>query len=39
MPDLQMADPMTHSQEDIPEEILISGEHYWKVVKDSPIRI
>jgi hypothetical protein len=37
---LQLADPKTHSQEDIPVEILIGGDHYWKVVKDSPpIRI
>ena len=33
---LQLADPKTHSQEDIPIEILIGGDHYWKVVKDSP---
>jgi hypothetical protein len=31
---LQLADPNTHSQEDIPVEILIGGDHYWKVVKD-----
>ena len=37
---LQLADPKTHSQEDIPVEILIGGDHYWKGVKDnSPIRI
>jgi len=36
----QLVDPKTHSQEDIPVEILISGDHYWKLVKDSPpIRI
>ena len=33
---LQLADPKTHSQEDIPVEILIGGDHYWKLVKDSP---
>jgi len=33
---LQLAEPKTHSQEDIPVEILIGGDHYWKVVKDSP---
>jgi hypothetical protein len=37
---LQLTDPKTNSQEDIPVEILIGGNHYWKVVKDSPpIRI
>jgi len=35
-----MDDPKTHPQEDIPVEILIGGDHYWKVVKDnSPIRL
>jgi len=33
---LQLAEPKTHSQEDIPVQILIGGEHYWKIVKDSP---
>ena len=37
---LQLADPKTFLQEDIPVEILIGGNHYWKVVKDSsPIYI
>ena len=37
---LQLAEPKTHSHEDIPVEVLIGGDHYWKVVKDSPpIRI
>ena len=37
---LQLSDPKTHSWEGIPVEILIGGDHYWKVVKDSPpIRI
>jgi hypothetical protein len=37
---LQPADPKTSPHEDIPVEILISGDHYWKVVKDSsPIHI
>jgi len=37
---LQLAGPKTHSQEDIPVEILIGGDHYWKLLKDSPhIRI
>ena len=37
---LKLADPKTGPQEDIPVEILIGGDHYWKVVKDSsPIRI
>ena len=37
---LKLADPKTGSQEDIPVEILIGGDHYWKVIKDSsPIRI
>jgi hypothetical protein len=36
----QLADPKTHSQEDVPVEILIGGNHYWKIVKDGPpIRI
>jgi hypothetical protein len=33
---LQLADPRANSQEDIPVEILIGGDHYWKVAKDSP---
>jgi hypothetical protein len=32
----QLADHKTNSQEDIPVEILIGGDYYWKVVKDSP---
>jgi hypothetical protein len=37
---LQLSDPKTRPHEDIPVEILIGGDHYWKVVKDSsPIRI
>ena len=37
---LQLADPKTHSQEDLPVEILIRGDHYMEIVKDSPpIRI
>jgi len=36
----QLVDPKIHSQEDIPVEILIGGDHYSKLVKDSPpIRI
>jgi hypothetical protein len=31
---------LTHSHEDIPVDVLIGGDYYWKVVKDSPhIRI
>ena len=33
-PKLQFADP--REQEDLPIEILIGGDHYWKIVKDSP---
>ena len=33
---LQLADPKTHAQEDVLVEILIGGDYYWKVVKDSP---
>jgi hypothetical protein len=33
---LQLADPKTHSQEDVPIEILIGRDHYWKIVKNSP---
>jgi hypothetical protein len=37
---LQLADPKIYSQEDVSVEILIGGDHYWKIVKDSPpIRI
>jgi hypothetical protein len=37
---LQLAEPKTHSQEDVPVQILIGGDHYWKIVMDSPpIRI
>ena len=32
---LQLADPKTQPQEDIPVEILIGGDHYWKVVRDN----
>jgi hypothetical protein len=36
----QLADPKTYSQDDVPVEILIGGDHYWKIVKDCPpIRI
>lgn len=31
---LQLADPK--EEEDIPVEILIGGDHYWKVVKANP---
>jgi hypothetical protein len=35
---LQLADPK--GEKDIPVEILIGGDHYWEIVKDSPpIRI
>jgi len=38
--ELQLADPKPCPQEDIPVEILIGGDYYWKIVKDSsPIRI
>jgi len=38
--ELQLPDPKTHSQEDVLVEILIGGDHYWKIVRDSPpIRI
>jgi len=33
-PRLQFADP--RGQEDLPIEILVGGDHYWKIVKDSP---
>jgi hypothetical protein len=33
-PNLQFADP--REQVDLPIEILIAGDHYWKIVKDSP---
>jgi hypothetical protein len=33
-PKLQFADP--REQEDLPIEILVGGDHYWKIVKDSP---
>jgi hypothetical protein len=37
---LQLADPKDDPEEDLPIEILIGGDHYWKIVKDSsPIRI
>jgi hypothetical protein len=36
---LQLADPKDDS-EDLPIEILIGGDYYWKIVKDtSPIRL
>jgi hypothetical protein len=36
----QLADPKNHFQEDVPLQILIGGDHYWKIVKDDPpIRI
>jgi len=34
IPKLQLADP--REQEDLPTEMLIGGDHYWKIVKDSP---
>jgi hypothetical protein len=37
---IQLADPKTDSPEELPVEILIGGDSYWKIVKDStPIRI
>jgi len=33
-PKLQFADP--REQEDLPIEILVGGDNYWKIVKDSP---
>ena len=33
-PKLQFADP--REQEDLPIEILVGGEHYWKIVKENP---
>ncbi|KAJ4437633.1 hypothetical protein ANN_17778 [Periplaneta americana] len=38
---LQLADPKDHTDDmNLPIEIVIGGDHYWKVVKDSsPIRI
>jgi hypothetical protein len=33
---LQLVDHRTHSQEDVPVEILIGGDHCWRIVKDSP---
>jgi hypothetical protein len=35
-PKLQFADPA--EQEDLPIEILVGSDHYWKLVKDSPPR-
>lgn len=36
---LQLADPKTDSKEDLPVEILIGGDFYWRIVKvNSPIR-
>jgi len=32
----QLADPKANSQADIPVEILLGGDYYWKGVKDSP---
>jgi hypothetical protein len=32
---LQLADPKTDLHEDLPVEILIGGDSYWKVIKDS----
>jgi len=34
IPKLQLADPC--GQEDLPIEILVGGDHYWKIVNDSP---
>jgi hypothetical protein len=34
IPKLQLADPC--EQEDLPIEILVGGDHYWKIVNDSP---
>ena len=37
---IQLADPKTDTMDELPVEILIGGDSYWKVVKDSsPIRI
>ena len=37
---IQLADPKTDSLEDLPFEIFIGGDSYWKIVKESsPIRI
>jgi len=32
----QLADPKANSKADIPVEILLGGDYYWKGVKDSP---
>jgi hypothetical protein len=32
---LQLADPKTDSQKNALIDVLIGGDHYWKVVKDS----
>jgi len=34
IPKLKFADP--NEQEDLPIQILVGGDHYWKTVKDSP---
>jgi hypothetical protein len=34
IPKLQFADP--REQEDLPIELLVGGDHYWKIVKDGP---
>jgi hypothetical protein len=33
IPKLQLADPC---EEELPIEILVGGDHYWKIVNDSP---
>lgn len=33
---LQLATPKTHSHENILIKVLIGGDNFWKVVKDSP---
>ena len=34
--EIQLADP--GGKEDLPIEILIGGDYYWTIVKDSPLR-
>jgi len=36
-PKLQFAD--SREQEDLPIEILVGGDHYWKIVDSPPLRI
>ena len=33
---MRLADPKTDSLEDLPVEVLIGGDSYWKIVEDSP---